>query len=210
MIKHLSAFKHVVEKFDDKSAHMLIAQYIAHRVFKKDGLIHKYLGHSTLKSLAPHKLQFLERYASRAARFSFSIITGNPATDFYEMLDVFSEATYLLFSPGISQTLQEQEVSVWFNLIMYNGHCYQSFGPIAPYRSFDADDIFFFATERMPQIETPLELFEDVEQNPIAYMMLLAGANYPASFHHKNRFVHTSAVYDLDSFDSPPQEAFCC
>lgn len=61
--------------------------------------------------------------------------------------DVFTNEKYLLYSPAVKLTLQERNPLLWFNLISFNGECWQTYGFIAAYNSFTTDDIFFYATE---------------------------------------------------------------
>jgi hypothetical protein len=112
-------------------------------------------------------------------RFSFSEIVANPATAFYEMEDVFTGETFLLFSESVSKTLSERPVMLWFNLIGFNGECWQTFGPVTAYQSFNADDIYFFATEVNPTIDSEEDILKNLEDNPIPYMALASGSNYP-------------------------------
>lgn len=72
------------------------AQYLAHRVFREDGLIRKFLNHTALKKLTSDEIKFLEFHAENPWRFSFSTITANPAGDFYLMEDVFRGDNFLL------------------------------------------------------------------------------------------------------------------
>ena len=118
------------------------------------------------------------------------------------MEDVFDSEEFLLFSPGITTTLQEQAVILWFNLIGYNGSCYQSYGPIGAYKSFEPDDIFFFATELNPDISDEDDLLSDIKNNPIPYMMLISGANYPLVANKNDQIVHVLAEYDMENMDT--------
>jgi len=193
-------FGKVTQKLKPEWINLLKSQYIGHRIFKKDGLIKKYLNHAAVKGLNPGEQAYLNDQAAVPWRFSFSIITGMPETDFYEMEDVFSGEIFLLYSPSISRTLAENGVRLWFNLLGYNGHCWQSFGPVIGYKCFESDDIFFFATELNPKIETEEELMEDVESNPVPYMMLMSGANYPATVQGEDEIVQLVAEYPLSDF----------
>jgi len=130
------------------------------------------------------------------------MITANPAEDFYEMEDVFRENSFLLYSPGITKTLTEHAVFTWFNLLSFNGECWQSFGPIGAYKSFEPDDIFFFATELNPHIEHDQDLLRDLEKNPVPYMLLLAGESYPPTFHQKDQLVQATSWYNQGDFNA--------
>jgi hypothetical protein len=127
------------------------------------------------------------------------VITDKPVSDFYVMEDVFSGEQFTLFSPGTTDLIREQSPILWFNLIGYNGACWQSYGPIGAYSGFEPDDIFFFATELRPEIEDENEITEDLENNPVPYMMLLSGANYPLTFHKSDQLVHVRSEYNLEA-----------
>lgn len=202
MNQRLSAYSHVTRKFEKEWVNMLKSQYIAHKIFRKEGLIRKILNHSALKRLDRKEMSFLEQQAKQPWRFSFSVITGKPAKDFFNMDEVFSGEQFILFSPGITKVLKEQPAILCFNLIGYNGACWQSYGPIGAYKSFEPDDIFFFAIELKPEIEDETGILEDVENNPIPYMMLLSGANFPLTFHQNDQLVQVMSEYNLDAINT--------
>ena len=202
MDQRFASYKHIANKLQKEWINILKAQYIIHRVFKKDGLIKSYLNHPALKKLDIRERSYLEMQAQQAWRFSFSIIKERPAESFFIMEDVFSDQEFLLYSPGVNKTLEDQSVILWFNLISYNGACWQSFGPIGPYKSFEPDDIFYFATELKPEIADEQELLANLEHNPVPYMMLLSGANVPLMYNKKDQLIHVIAEYDLDSLDT--------
>jgi len=202
MNQRFAAYSHVTRKLKKEWVNMLKSQYIAHKIFRKDGLIEKYLNHAALQRFSREEMSFLKKQTIQPWRFSFSVITNEPADDFFIMEDVYSGEQYTLFSPGITKLVKEQSAVLWFNLIGYNGACWQSFGPIGAYTSFEPDDIFFFATELRPEIEDEAGIQEDVENNPVPYMMLLSGANYPVTFHKNDQFVQVMSEYDLDAINT--------
>jgi len=194
-------FKKVIRDLQPGWINLFKAQYIGHRIFRKGGLINKYLNHAAFRQLSAEERKYMTDEAEVAWRFSFSVITAIPEPDFYEMEDVFSGVTFLLFSPSISQTLAEGNASLWFNLIGFNGHCWQSFGPVLGFRSFAPDDIFFFATELNARIESEEELLQDLEENPVPYMMLITGSNYPAIVNGQDEMIQVTGGFPLFSFD---------
>jgi len=196
----LAKYKHITGKQDPGWVKFLETQYVAHRIFRKDGLIKKYLNHSALKNLTLKERNYLERESTIPWRFSFSTVTANPEHDFYEMEDIFSEEAFLLYSPGITNILKAGKRLLWFNLIGFNGYCWQSFGPINGYKSFESDDIFFYATELAPSIEDEDDVIKDIDNDPIPYMMLLSGSEYPLAFHKDEQFVFNQGDYEADSF----------
>jgi hypothetical protein len=202
MNKRFAAYKHIISKFPDELTNRLKAQYIAHKIFKQDGLIKSYLNHSALKNLPDKDRNYLVSQAEHSWRFSFSIIKNNPAENFYMMEDVYSNEEYLLYSPGITKTLEYQSALLWSNLIANNGYCYQSFGPIGAYKSFEPGDIFFFATELNAGISEPEELLTNLEYDPLPYMMLVTGANIPLIYNKEDQIVNVMAEYDLDTINT--------
>ena len=202
MNQKFEAFKHITRKFQKEWLNRLKAQYIAHKIFKKEGLIKSFFNHAALKKLKPEEMKYLEFQAEHPWRFSFSSINGNPAENFYMMEDVFREEEFLLYSPGTTKTLETQSVILWLNMIAFNGSCWQSYGPIGAYKSFEPDDIFFFATELNPDIEEEEDILTNLEYNPIPYMMLLSGANYPLIYNKEDQVINVMSEYELDELDT--------
>lgn len=197
----LYKYRHITGTQEPGWERRLMAQYIAHRIFRKDGLIKKYLKHSALKNLTPDEKKYLEEEASTPWRFSFSKIISNPEQDFYEMTDVLSEETFLLYSQGITNILKRGERLMWFNLMGFNGYCWQSYGPINPYKSFEIDDIFFYATELNSRIESEDDLINDINNDPVPYMMLLSGSELPVLYHKNYQILINQGENDAKFFD---------
>ena len=74
-----ASYKHVSKKLQKETVNMLKAQYIAHRIFKKDGLIKGLLTHSAIQKLDTKQRTYLEFQSEQAWKFSFSIIKNRPA-----------------------------------------------------------------------------------------------------------------------------------
>ena len=175
----ISRFRDIEREMPSNWKGLIKAQFIVHRIFKEGGLIKKYLNHTAIKDLGNKEQNYLRRMAGHPWRFTFSEVSSSPAPDFYEMEDVFTGDVYLLYSRSMTQILSEYPVLLWFNLIGLNGSCWQSYGPVIGFKSFSPDDIFFYATEINPVIESEADLTEDIDENPIQYMILTAGSNYP-------------------------------
>ncbi len=174
-----SRFRDIGRSMPSERKGLILAQYIGHKIFQENGLIHKYLNHSAIKECSEEERNYFKSMAGHPWRFSFSEISANPAPDFYEMEDVFTGEICLLYSPSTTKTLSENTILLWFNLIGFNGSCWQSYGPVIGYKSFSPDDIFFYATEFESTIESGVDLAKDIEDNPIRYMILAAGSQYP-------------------------------
>ncbi|TSA38187.1 MAG: hypothetical protein D4R64_03945 [Porphyromonadaceae bacterium] len=202
MTEAFSAYRHVTKEFEKEWVNRLKAQYLAHKIFKSGGLIRKIITHTELKKLSRSEMDFLEHHARQPWRFCFSIIIENPASDFFNMEDILTGERFTLFSQGTSDIIKSQTTSIWFNLIGFNGACWQTFGPIAAYKSFEPDDIFFFATELDRGIETEEDIVQNLEKNPLPYMMLLSGANIPFTAHKQDQMVQVYSEYPVDKVDT--------
>jgi hypothetical protein len=196
----VASFKHITQ-VDRRWENMLKSQYIAHRIFRAGGLLRRYLNHVAIKQRSAEELAFLQDQLAVPWRFSFSKIIGNPAADFYEMLDVVSDVPFLLYSKAVTLTLAEQPVVLWFSLISFNGSCWETYGPVNGYGSFDLDDIFFFGTEVNSTIDSEEALMMDVERNPVPYMMLLHGASMPLVVNDNDEVVMLYSDYDDVTFE---------
>ncbi len=180
MNRQFERYRHITIDFPASMLPMLQAQYLVHRLFKKDGLIRKYLNHADLRILTAEHREFLESQISHPWEFSFAQIQESLGDDFYEMIDVFTEETYVLYSPGTTETLEEYPYRLWFNLIGFNGECYQSYGPIVGYLAFTPDDIFFFANELTDDVETDEDVRRVIDKQPVPFMMLATGSSLPS------------------------------
>ncbi|MEO5975534.1 MAG: hypothetical protein ABIS36_05200 [Chryseolinea sp.] len=180
---------------------MIETQYVGHRIFKAGGLLRKYLNQAEVKRRSHDEQQFLKDHLVVPWRFCFSRVIGNPSPDFYMMEDVLLNTTFLLYSKGTTQTLTQQSAMLWFNLIAFNGACWQTHGPVNAYQSFDPDDILFFATQLDDEIDSDESLAQDVEMNPVPYMMLLNGGRMPVVVNKEDQLMIIFSAENLTSID---------
>jgi hypothetical protein len=186
----LQTYRHITDKFGRQWYDMLKSQYIIHRLMKNGGLITKYLKHSAISNLEKEQFDWMVFQSANPWRFSFAEIKEQPEKHFYRMEDVFTGENYLLYSPSIKDIIdRDGEKELWFNLIGFNGFCWQTYGPLSGYASFSPDDIYFYATEVNPMIEDEGALMEDVQKNPVPYMMLFAGSTQPTVVHNGESLV---------------------
>ena len=195
-------YQDVISKFSKDGVARLKGQFVIHRIFREDGLIHKFMKNPALQRFKGEERDFLLQQAEMPWRFSFAEIVGEPENGFFRMRDVFREEEYLLFSPGIADLNTTGNALLWLNLIGYNGSCWQSYGPIGAFQSFDAEDVLFFATEHNPEIEEGWGVCADIEKNPLPYMLLLSGAAYPRTFHKEHEMIYHLAEHDLATLDT--------
>jgi hypothetical protein len=202
MYASIKKYKRVSSELQASYLNFMKSEYIAHKIFKKGGFIEKYLKRTEIKSLPPQEFQFLEFQSRYPWRFSFAKIKNKPAKAFFEMEDVITAESYLLYSPGIHDTEEEQHPRIWFNLIGYNGKCWQTYGLIIPFMSFTTDDIFFFATELNPKIESEEMLMSEVENNPFPFFMLLSASNIPVVVSREHEVLYCYSSDILEKFST--------
>lgn len=196
--RKLRKYRQMMRYFAQSTVNMFKAQYVTHKIFKRGGLIGKYLNQRAVKDLSEEQRGFLAHHAAHPWRFCYSVIVERPAEDFYVMEDVFADKEFLLYSPSITKILNEQPVILWFNLISFNGMCWQSYGPIGSFSGFTPDDIFFFTTQVSPGIESAAEVIAQIEKDPTPYMMLLGMMNTPVIMHKRHEVVNIiSECHDI-------------
>ena len=99
MFKLFDRYVHVTEEFPEGMVEMMMSQFLTHRIFREEGLIHKFLKLPALRRFNQEELNFLKQLSNTPWRFSFSMITEEPHKDFHLMEDVFSgEEFFALFS----------------------------------------------------------------------------------------------------------------
>ncbi len=202
MNQQFSRYRHITNKMGKSTVEFFKSQFIMHRVFRDGGLIEKFLANPALDRFRGEERDFLLQQKKVPWRFIFAEILDEPSADFYLMKDVLSGEDYLLFSPSFKKLKLSGTILLWFSLIGFNGSCWQSYGPIGAFQSFGPEEIFFFATEKDPDIEVEDEVAEDIENDPIPYMMLLSGMNYPRTFHKEDEMIYLMAEYDLEKTDT--------
>ncbi|MBF0432260.1 MAG: hypothetical protein HQK83_13330 [Fibrobacteria bacterium] len=201
-VKKLSRYKDVVRDFPETWFNHAIAQYMAHLAFKKNGLAAKYAEHKTIQKRSVDERKFFENHLQRPWRFSFCVIKHEPADNFFEMQDLFSNETFLLYSPGIKDMCEQYgDIKSFFILMNNNGSCYQSFSIINYFMSFDASDFFFFARQLNPEMIFHNQAQVLIEENPIPFMLLYLFAEFPVNISRGQRLVYCFSEYQLDDFE---------
>ena len=193
--------KKVFGRLDPANQSLFKTQYIIHELFKNKGLIHKYLNHSRIKSLPREEYEYLRIQATNPWRFTYWFVRDSPSPDFFEAVDIFTGEEFLLYSPGTSRTLEEMNVLTFGGLISFNGDCYQTFGPLMGFRSFQADDIFFYAGELDPSVETIDNLTELIAKDLFSFLLLSVYSAIPQAQHQDHEILFVLSTIDAVGFE---------
>lgn len=192
--------KHVFGRLDKSNQAMFKTQYIIHEVLKDGGLIHKYLNHSAIKVLPQKEYDYLQQQASTPWKFTYWSIRSNPSPDFFESVDIFTGEEFLLYSPGASRTLQEMNAITFGGLISSNGACYQSYGPLMGFKSFQADDIFYYAGELDDTIESVEDLTAYINEDLFSFLLLSVFSGTPMVRHQEHEILNVVSSMDFTDF----------
>lgn len=193
--------KRIFSQLNPSNQGLFKTQYIIHEIFKKEGLIHKYLNHSAIKRMPQDVYAYFEEEAQTPWRFTYWFIRSSPFPDFFECIDIFTGEEFLLFSRGVSLTLKDSEVATFAGLISTNGSCYQTFGPLMGFRSFQADDIFFYAGELDPLVESIDDLVSLIENDLFSFLLLSAFTAIPLIKHEGYEILHVISEIEFTDFD---------
>ncbi|MEI6885947.1 MAG: hypothetical protein WCO02_15750 [Bacteroidota bacterium] len=198
MNAYTQKYLHIIRKMPKEFFPMAMGEYIMGKTLAPDGLIHKYLNNIQLKSLEKTEREFLEFQADNPWRYCFARIAGREARDFFILRDAFSEDEFLLYSSGVEAFWTEgRKQDLYFLLTGFNGLCFHTYGNILPFRSFDADDIYFYGTEVFPEVDSDALLMASVYKDPIPYMMLASGMEFPVTMsgiHKLRQFVAVDEI----------------
>lgn len=202
--KQFKKFRHAWKQLPEEWVNRLKAQYIAHRIFREGGLIGRYLKHSEFSMITERQQGIIRDLARYPWRFSYGIVQERPAESFFTMADAFTREEYLLYSPGMAQTERERSVRMWFNLIAFNGDCWETYGPLIGFSAFNSNDILFYASElnHGEWFETPEAVMADVERNPVPYMALIVASDLPVAINEGRPMVRVFSEFDQEPFNT--------
>lgn len=201
MNKRFRRYRHIFTQLPEGTEEEFKAQYLAHLLFREDGIAARYDLKAVSEGFSKAERNFLSQQIEVPWRITFSVITDQPAPDFYQMQDIFRDRSFLLYSPGVTRTLEERSVLMWHTLIGYNGACWQSYGPIAGYSTFDDDDLFFYASEvSAKSLHTDADFVQLVETNPVPFMPLLAYSQSPIMQSHDHELRYFITELETDDF----------
>lgn len=198
----LADYFQIIQKMPEDWPSWLKSQYIAFQLFRQDGLARKYLNHFQVRRRSAKELDYLKFQIEHPWHFVFCFIEENPKDCFFEMRDILTGEKFLLYSPGIADIEEEQgSMGLYFILIGFNGHCWQSYGLNSYFRGIQPFDILYFAKQLQPGLRFADEIPNLIAENPLPFMMLWVGAELPLTFHKEDLVVMASSHRKLKEID---------
>lgn len=198
----LDAYQSITQKMPKNWPLWLLSQYIAFDLFHEDGLASKYLNHFQMRRRSAKELDFLKFQIDHPWRFVFCSIEQNPKDCFFEMKDVLAGEEFLLYSPGIAQ-MEKQigPISGYFLLISFNGDCWQTYGLNNYFKGIQPFDLLYFAKQLKPDLDFIHEIPALIDANPLPFMMLCVGAEFPLTYHKKDLLIIAKSDFRQEEFE---------
>jgi hypothetical protein len=157
----------------------LTITYQAWQLFRSGGLITKYVKGSEYAALQGLDLEVLQGYERRPWSFRLFRVDKLHPHDFLTVVDELSGEKLLLQSKGITEAHTEQGPRLWFVLLLHNGRCYQTYGGLLSYPSFDLEDLYYFGGELGEVLDGPEALSRLINRNPTPFLMLCMASDLP-------------------------------
>lgn len=178
-----------------------ISQYIAFRLFRKDGTASEYIKLPNVALRCEDELSFMSYAIEHPWKYTFFSVVEVLENHFYTMLDVLENETFLIYSPSISEILElNDSIQLFFNLIWFNGRCWQSFGPNSYFKSFFPSDLLYFAKNLDEDITFLNQIPELIEYDPVPWIVLFKSGEIQLSF-QKDLIVINSSEYYEEQFE---------
>jgi hypothetical protein len=203
MSQRLKRFNHNISRLPDDEVGMLKMQYAKHRIFRENGLIRKLVNHVDVKAKGAEPVAYFRKQLENPWRFAFTELISVPAPHFHLHRDVFTEEEYLIYSPFMTNVYNDfkENGSLWFNLLAWNGSCWQTSGPVIAFRSLKQDDVFFFAGEIDDRVSSEEDVLKLIDSNPVPFMMLMIARNDDPMVCNGHEAVLHSATVTVQDFD---------
>lgn len=201
--QQIAKYNKITSSWDKSAINFFKTQFILSQVLKKNGFLKKFMTHSEIKILPGYQKEFLSKQLLTPWRHCFSWILRNPHPNFFEMMDSFTGEEYLLYSPGMQNTLKDDQASLWFNFISFNGQCYQTYGVMVAVKAINNDDIWFLASALNENISTDEEIMDYVNDHPIPFFLLFDLSNLPIINARGNEIRH---FYSEDVLEELPKK----
>lgn len=162
----------------------LRGQFMGFTIFKKGGLIKKYLDSGVFSKKSTKEINFLKGFLKKPMKYAFCRLLEKKASDCYLMHDPMLDKEMLVYSPAMTRTMQDlgQEIEFWLLLVNDNGQCFETYGPVIYFQSLSEDDVFFFAICKTSGNEwgedLGKEFSKDLNIDPVPYLMLSAAMTF--------------------------------
>lgn len=179
MIRLMKPHVQIIKEWDKQVLPYFMGEYISYRLLKRNGLLEKYLDHKAIQRRPAEDKEFLQILVSKAAQFAFIKLLQSPAPDFFQALDLFTGEEILLYSPSLQKSSVHDQAQMWFVLRVWNGKCWTCYGLNICLSGLTPDDIYFYASEMDPAVDSDEEIMAHVHAHPFHYFLLYDVSHVP-------------------------------
>jgi hypothetical protein len=201
LVSRFSLYRNIINQFPENYQFFIAAQYIAFRLFHKNGFISSYLTQQLI-NFPDEEVQWLQFQSKNPWRFSFFTIKETPHREFFILKDELIQEEFLCYSPGI-QDLTDKRCTfrMIFLLVSFNGLCWETYGPLCYLKSMLPEDLLFFSRQIKPDIDFVNEIPELIDKDPFPFMMLWRGGEFPLSTHGDDLIIFNKSEYHEENFE---------
>ncbi len=197
----IKKYQKVLEELPSDFLPRVTAAYLAGMSLGPNGWIHEYSNHAVFKNLTADQKRWLGIVKDNPWNYVLCFIKKDWGNNYYTMFDPLTDEEFPLYSPGIAAYGKEYEHAMWFFLRTEKANCYQTYGPIIPFRSITHDDLFYLAIELNPTIETHEDFLKTVRTNPFPFYLSTIGSAYPITMNRSDQVVHCTSYFDIPDLD---------
>jgi hypothetical protein len=172
---------------------------LAYECFKECGIFAKRPELESEANTGVQSRQLCQAFHEKPWRYSFCKVTQRVQSQFFAMVDILSGEAFELYSKGIEETLQEQEESPLFGLLLFwNGHCWQTYSTISYFVGYQAHDLLSFARAIDPTCVDKPDVYRVLDKNFLQFLALFRFAEAPITLHQEQElgFSQTTCTCD--------------
>lgn len=205
--RKLGQFRSTVQKMPEMWPDWLMSQYAAFHLFRKDGFARKYMSHPEILRRSGSEKAFLSFQVDNPWRYAFCSIKSNPSRHFFEMVDVLTNEQFLLYSSGLTETLEQYgPMQMYFYLIGFNGQCWQTYGPHTYFKGIIPSDLLFFARQLNSDVMFMNQIPALIDRDPLPWAMLYRSGEIPLTYHKDDMVIRNCSEYHEENFEPDEYE----
>jgi hypothetical protein len=206
--RKLSQFRSTVQKMPENWPFWLMSQYVAFRLFRKNGFARQYVNRPEILLRRDAEKALLAFQIENPWKYAFCSVVDNPARHFFTMLDVLINEPFLLYSPGLTDILEQHgPMQMFLYLLGYNGKCWQTYGPHAYFRGIIPTDLLFYAQQLDPDIVFMNQIPECIDKDPLPWTALWRSGEIPLIFHKDDMVIMNCSEYHEEDFEPDKYES---
>ena len=173
--------KTLADKLSERWHDMTAGQVAGGQVFVHPGRARKFL-RNFRDELRSEQKELLRHFIENPWFYGVLVLEETLEMDFFTVVDAETGDKLLLHSPAV-RDISRSGARLYLTLLLHNGNCYQTFGPLHYYRGFQPYDFEYFAKQISPLFYEENGLSATIANNPAAFLLLDNWTETPAVVH---------------------------